>query len=88
MNPSEPVTLTKLAGELGLDSSLFKQDLVSGKTEKAFQGQLALRRELGVRSFPSLVLEHRGAVKPINHDYHDHGSSLAEIRKCLSTGDA
>ncbi len=87
MNPSEPATLTMLAGELGLDSSLFRRDLVSGKTEEAFQGQLALRRELGVRSFPSLVLKHRGVLTPINHDYHDHGSSLAEIRKCLTTGD-
>ena len=88
MNPSEPAMLAELAGELGLDGSLFRRDLVSDRTEKEFQGQLALRRELGVRSFPSLVLEQRGLLTPISHDYHDHGTSLAEIRKCLSTGDA
>jgi putative protein-disulfide isomerase len=87
MNPSEPATLAELAGELGLDGSLFRRDLVSDKTENKFQGQLALRRKLGVCSFPSLVLEHRGILTPISHDYHDHESSLAEIRKYLTTGD-
>lgn len=83
MNPSEPATLTDLAAELGLDRERFEQDLVSAETDAEFRRHLELRRRLGVRSFPSLVLELSGMIIPIRHDYKDHRSSLAEIRQCL-----
>jgi len=86
MNPSEPATLAGLAGELGLDRSAFERDLGSDATGLELQRQLALRRKIGVRSFPSLVLRHQGAITAIGHDYHDYRPSLAEITGCLNRG--
>ena len=83
MNPSEPETLADLATELGLDRSLFMEDLGSVQTETEFRRQLMLRANLNVRSFPSLVLEQESVRTAINHDYQDYHTSLAEIQKKL-----
>jgi len=85
MNPSDPVTLGNLAEELGMNRSQFMQDLVSAKLETEFQGHLTLRRQLNVRSFPSLVLSCGSAQTLISHDYHDHQTSLVQISEDLNT---
>jgi len=83
MNPSEPDTLADLAAELGLDRSLFEKDLVSAQTENELRRQLLLWANLGVRSFPSLVLEHKSTCTSIAHDYQNFSISLAEIQNTL-----
>ena len=84
MNPSEPETLAVLAAELGLDRALFIEDLNSEETEKELRRQLLLRAELYVRSFPSLVLEHRSRRILIKHEYHDHQVTLGQVQGLLS----
>lgn len=84
MNPSEPRTLVQLAGEIGLSEEDFAKALVAPDTEDELQAELALRRALGVRSFPSLVLEVNGVRQPIAHDYHDPVPTLAAIRAALA----
>jgi putative protein-disulfide isomerase len=79
MNPSEPAVLVSLAEELGLDHQRFATDLVSTATEQKLQADFALRRSLGVRSFPSLVLQKGDQVTQIQHEYHDAGISLRQI---------
>jgi len=81
MNPSEPNTLVELATELGLDRKLFQQELTSTETETELQRQFGLRRQLNVRSFPSLVLRHDSVYTPIRHDYQDFRPTLAEIQQ-------
>ena len=83
MNPSEPETLADLADELGLDRVLFKRDFESAETEAKLRRQFQLRRNLGVRSFPPLVLEHDARHTPIKHDYHDFRISLEQVERCL-----
>lgn len=78
-NPSEPETLAVLAGEVGLDETGFREQLFAEATEAEFRRQLQLARSLGVRSFPSLVLESGAGISPIPHDYHNHRSTLALI---------
>ena len=56
-NPSDASTHLALAGELGLDADRFAEDLVSPRVEDLLQKDFARRRELGVREFPSLILE-------------------------------
>jgi len=80
MNPSAPDTLAGLAVELGLNRSRFVEDFGSEQTETELRRQLSLRAKLGVRSFPSLVLEHRSAHTPIVHEYGSHQMSLVEIQ--------
>ena len=84
MNPSEPEILADLAAELGLNRSLFMQDLVSVQTETELQSQLALSAKLKVNGMPCLVLGHGSKNTIIRHDYQDYRISLAEIQNCLT----
>ena len=56
-NPSDASTHMAVAGELGLDTEQFSEDLVSGRVEELLQKDFALRTELGVYEFPSLILK-------------------------------
>lgn len=62
-NPSDGLTLTALSGELepSLDEGQFTEDLVSEAAEAALQEGFNVRRLLGVREFPSLVLAEEGS---------------------------
>lgn len=80
LNPSDPLILASLADELGLDKGLFMKDFGAAQNEAELARQLLLRDRLGVRSFPSLVLEHQSVITPIRHDYQDYRTSLAEIQ--------
>lgn len=56
-NPSDTALLNELAEEIeSVDADRFAQDLESEATEVRLQKGFDLRRRLGVRSFPSLVL--------------------------------
>ena len=79
MNPSEPETLADLADELGLDRVLFTRDFNSAVTDVELQRQFQLRRDLQVRSFPSLVMEHSTGCSLIQHDYRDYRAMLRQI---------
>jgi putative protein-disulfide isomerase len=79
MNPSEPETLVQLADEIGLEKNEFRTALMSEETNAEFNRQLTQARQLGARSFPSLVLETGGHVSNITLDYQDHRVSLKEI---------
>jgi putative protein-disulfide isomerase len=83
MNPSDNSTLITLAGELGLDSQQFSEDLVSNDIEDELQRHFTLRRNLGVRSFPSLVLKNGDATTHIAIDYASHLPMLRAIANSL-----
>ena len=59
-NPSDTSTHLALAGELGLDTDRFSEDMASTRVEELLRGDFAWRRELGVYEFPSLILETAG----------------------------
>lgn len=79
MNPSDNPTLIELAGELGLDVQRFSVDLVSMEIEEALEENFTLRRILGVRGFPSLVLAQGEDLFPIDVDYKSHLTMLDAI---------
>lgn len=79
MNPSDNPVLIELAGELGLDVQRFSADLVSSAIEEKLQEHFALRRRLGVREFPSLVLAIENDLFPIDVDYRSHPAMLKTI---------
>ena len=64
-----------------LDRSLFIRDLVSVETEVELQRHFQLRRDLQVRSFPSLVLKRGAGYTRVEHDYRDYCGMLMEIRE-------
>ena len=79
MNPSDDSTLIELAGDLELNQEQFGADLRSRQTQQALEREFDLRRKLGVRAFPSLVLKRSETLVPISINYRSHETALAEI---------
>ncbi len=84
-NPSDNSTLIALAVELGLDEAHFAQLLNAPETETTLQADLALRRELGVSGFPSLVLEQNGQRTLLLSGYGKTGDILKRLEAALTT---
>jgi putative protein-disulfide isomerase len=85
MNPSDNSTLVALAGELALDENQFSRDLASPAIQVALEQDFALRRSIGVYSFPSLVLALGETLIPIKVNYQSHLASLDTIKEHLKT---
>jgi len=83
-NPSDEDTLISLAKDLNLDMDIFQNDLKSEKIEVLFQNDLQKRRELKVFSFPSLILQYKKELYPINIKYNEVDKILKQIEN-LST---
>jgi putative protein-disulfide isomerase len=83
-NPSEEETLINLAINIGMDGEKFKSDLTSEKIELLLQKDLEKRRELKVFSFPSLVLQYKKELYPINIKYNDVDIILQQIENLSS----
>ncbi|KAA1193097.1 DsbA family protein [Pseudohalioglobus sediminis] len=79
MNPSDSSTLIKLARETGPNKQQFAQDLDSPAIQSELENEFALRKRLGVYSFPSLVLAHAGTHSSVPIDYLDYRPTLAAI---------
>ncbi len=75
-NPSERETLIELAGEIGLDTARFVRDLGSGEVERRFQADLELRHRLGVKHFPTVLLEREGHLHLLADGYTDPATLL------------
>ena len=83
MNPSDTDTLIKLAGETGLNTQQFSRDLASPAIQSELENEFALRRRLGVRSFPSLVIERGETRSTIPIDYLDYRPTLDALERAL-----
>lgn len=82
-NPSDAETLVALAGELALDVERFARDLVSPETDADLHEAFALRRRLGVKQFPSLVLRRNGEQACIVRGYAETDVALARLKDAL-----
>lgn len=82
-NPSDEATLNSLAGEIGLDSVRFSSLLNATKTQHQLESEMAQARQMGVESFPSLVLSDGRKQRRIFHDYLDAEVVLEQIRQIV-----
>lgn len=78
-NPSDNDVLLQLAADCGLDSERFSADLFSEKCEQLLQQDLQLAKQLGVHSFPSLVLACNGSNALIPIDYTHSENIVARV---------
>lgn len=78
-NPSDSDTLCELAHQVGLDADVFRNTLNAETTQQALLADIEFARSIGGNSFPSLFLQHNGAVQPIPHHYTDVGEVLRGI---------
>ena len=81
MNPSDATTLISLAKQIGMDEKKFEEDLKSQKIEDDLQNELNFRRSLHVKTFPSLILEYKKELYPINIKYNDYETMLNQTKK-------
>lgn len=79
-NPSLVEVLVEVASELpGLNPSTFGKDLASRGVQSELEAHLARRLDLGVHSFPTLLLERQGHRSTLARGY----APLAEVRRRL-----
>ena len=81
-NPSDAETHIALAEELGLDLHRFADDLVSSRVEELLQAEFAQRRLMGVREFPSMLLEIEGDYSDVMRGWASSDTVLDRLR-CL-----
>jgi putative protein-disulfide isomerase len=86
LNPSNQSILIELVRELAnqkvvVDVEQFIKDINSVEVQTELIRQIQLARKLTQRGFPSLVLEIRGQLHFIAHDYQDNTITLKEITR-------
>ncbi|MBT2971264.1 MAG: DsbA family protein [gamma proteobacterium symbiont of Ctena orbiculata] len=82
-NPSDDSTLGELAREIGLDEQRFNELLNHQATQQKLETEIAETLRLGVRSFPSLVLQLGQGMWPVAVDYLTPEPMLEQIRNIL-----
>ncbi|MFA7571079.1 MAG: DsbA family protein [Sulfurimonadaceae bacterium] len=79
LNPSKTEVLAKLAHEIGLDKKHFETHLNTQETQQLLEGDLNLRRKLGVRVFPTLLLKYKKESYPIGINFNDSAKIVEQI---------
>lgn len=85
-NPSDVSTLVGLAGVLGLDRERFVEDLASDATQKTFDRERRLVRNLGIRGFPTLLVAVNGRVHSVTVQHNDGPAMVTKIHQILEQG--
>jgi len=78
-NPSDDDTLIHCAKSIGLDTAQFQQDLHAEHTQQQLQQDIQQAQSIGVYSFPNLVLEENGQLKPLAIDYNHTDNMLQQL---------
>lgn len=84
-NPSNLDTLADCSQAVGLDRSQFLQQMSSDELNEKLRTDIGMSRQLGLNSFPSLLLEAGGKYSPIAIDYADATAMLDQILRALNT---
>ena len=82
-NPSDLDTLVEMAEETGLKPKDFSADIQSAETNAQLKKEIHLSRELGISSFPSLLLIYKGEGMLLPHDYTDPEAIMVAIRNAM-----
>ena len=80
-NPSDADMLTELAGELGLDTAQFAEDLVSDETNEILHKDMSFGASIGAQGFPSLILQTPEGYGYIPLDYNDPSVVLGVVER-------
>lgn len=83
-NPSDIDVLIQLAGEIGLDTQRFESDLRSEMVNQLLLSEISTSREMGVYSFPSLVLNLGKSYTSLDIDYTSCITTIAQIDVLLA----
>lgn len=78
-NPSDDAVLVQLATTIGLKVKEFESDLHAEKCKQLFKQQRQLSADLGIHSFPSLVLRCNESNTTIHIDYTQYETIVSSI---------
>jgi putative protein-disulfide isomerase len=82
-NPSDSSTLIELAAEIGLNQEKFSEDLQSKETDEVLRQEIKQSRQMGLNTFPSLLLALPDQQINIELDYLDANSMTKKINQYL-----
>jgi putative protein-disulfide isomerase len=82
-NTSDAEVLIRLAGDIGLNAKAFATDVNSEACNEQLEKELQVTRELGVSSFPSLVLQQGDTLLDIPVDYTESKNILCSVERAL-----
>lgn len=80
-NPSDRETLIACAKRCGLDVERFEKDLDAAYTKDLLKLEMLRCQQLGLTSFPSLLLQKNGAFVAITVDYNNAQNLIDQIKK-------
>lgn len=85
-NPSDIETLTAVAGSLSppLDVGRFERDIRSHEIEADLQADFNLRRSMGVREFPSVVVKHGDAKTDVVRGWANAETAMARLETAIN----
>ncbi len=88
-NPSDNDVLISLAGKIGLDATVFAQDLESKNIQSLLEQDLRLYQQLavstGVAGFPSLALKTESGLTEVPRNYIDASATLDFIKEHITS---
>lgn len=76
-----------ICANLELDFAEFATLFNSPEAKQAVQQEFVRCRQLGVRSFPTLLLEHNGKIKPLAEGFVSTEQLLSRLREEMGAGD-
>jgi putative protein-disulfide isomerase len=82
-NPSDVSLLTELAVEIGLDKDKFNAGLLSAETDEILQKEINLSQQLGLNSFPGLLLDTGDKQIRIDAEYLNADIMLKKMLPCF-----
>lgn len=86
-NPSDSLTLSNIAANLGLDEHKFSQLMESESIEALLQQHLKLSRQVGANGFPSLYLAtNQNTLLPISLGYSDWETVERKLKQEIMRG--
>jgi len=78
-NPSDESTLIELATDIGLDADLFATSLIAESTQHKLITEIQATREMGIDSFPSMVVQKADGLRHIGLNYTQPEVMIREI---------
>jgi putative protein-disulfide isomerase len=84
-NPSDNSTLITLAGQIGIDETVFSEKLTASLSNQKLMSEIHNTHSLPIRGFPSLVLSIDGNYQAVPLNYQDWKSSFEVIREMIKT---
>ncbi|MGZ0080072.1 DsbA family protein [Methylomonas sp. YC3] len=79
-NPADLNTLIELANQIGLDRGQFIAIIKSPAVNQVLMQEIEFMQRLGVKGFPTLLLEREGKFTNITNDYIDTNNALNQIK--------